>query len=234
MKRKPRIKRPAKPAQNTRPLQGATPKVFPRRRLFLAITGASGAPYALRALELLAPRTDLELHVCVSRGACEVLRHETGLALPASPTPADLRRALRLPDSVTLHALDAIAAGPSSGSFAIEAMLVLPCSMGTMAAIAHGLADNLIVRAASVMLKERRKLILVPRETPLSLIQIENMLKVTQAGAIVLPAMPGFYGRPTSVADLVDFVVARALETAGFSPGRIGVHWKGPSRNATS
>lgn len=221
----------AKPVSTNRPKGGATP-----RRLFLAITGASGAVYALRAIALLREQPGIELHVCVSQGACEVLRHETGVKLPAHPklaTPEALRRALRLPDSAKIHALDAIAAGPSSGSFQVEAMLVLPCSMGTLAAIAHGLADNLIQRAASVMLKERRRLILVPRETPLSLIQLENMLKVTQAGAIVLPAMPGFYGRPASVADLVDFVVARALETAGFSPGRIGVHWKGPDRTAT-
>ncbi|MGH7144087.1 MAG: UbiX family flavin prenyltransferase, partial [Planctomycetota bacterium] len=204
------------------------PAAVRRRRVFLALTGASGAVYGLRAVALLQAQPEVELHVCVSRGACEVLRHEVGIALPEAPTAQALARALKLAPGTTLHRPEAIAAGPASGSFEVAAMLVMPCSMGTLAAIAHGLGENLIHRAASVMLKERRRLIVVPRETPLSLPQIENMLKVTQAGGVVLPAMPGFYGRPQSVEDLVDFVVARALAVAGFEAGAVGVHWTGP------
>lgn len=210
-----------------------TPPTTPPRRIFLAISGASGAIYGLRALELLQRQPGVQLHLCLSRGAGEVLRHEVGLKLPARPTAAELRKALHLRPATTLHPIEAIAAGPASGSFGIDTMLVTPCSMGTLAAIARGLADNLIQRAAAVMLKERRRLIVVPRETPLSLIHIENMLKVTQAGGIVLPAMPGFYGRPQTVADMVDFVVGRCFDLAGINAGRIGVHWKGPTETTT-
>lgn len=173
-----------------------------RRRIVVGITGASGAPYARRLLEVLALRDDVELAVCASRTASQVWAVECGGDL----VEAVGRRVWGVTD---------YAAPFASGSSAYDAMVVVPCSMGTAARIAHGISDTLLTRAADVMLKEKRTLVLVPRETPLSLVHLENLLALARAGATVLPAMPSFYGKPASLQDAIDTVVARVLEHVG-------------------
>ena len=188
-----------------------TPKAEPP--LVLAMTGASGAPYAVRLLQVLcaAGRT---VHLTLSPSAAQVLREELGIVVdPARP---DVSAFGELgPGEVVWHHHADFSAGIASGSFPTAGMVVAPCSMSTLAAIAHGITENLATRAADVHLKERRKLILVPRETPLSLIHLENMAAVTRAGAVVLPAMPGWYHRPTSLDDLINFVVGRICDQLG-------------------
>lgn len=194
--------------------------------LVLAMTGASGAPIALRLLQVLA-RTGRTVHLTLSRSAVEVIRAELGLEVPLSgsaPKPfGDLG-----PGQVIYHHHTDFSAGIASGSFRTGGMVVAPCSMSTLASIAHGITTNLISRAADVHLKERRKLILVPRETPLSLVQLENMTAVTRAGAVVLPAMPGWYHRPKTLDDLIDFVVARICDQLGVENDLTG-RWGGES-----
>jgi flavin prenyltransferase len=169
-------------------------------RVVVAITGGSGMPYALRLLEALRG-LGLETHVIISDAARLVLAQEM------------LQGALALEASAhALYTQRDLAAPPASGSWRHLGMVVCPCSMASLAAIASGLGSNLIHRGADVCLKERRKLVLVPRETPLSDIHLENMLRVSRAGAVVLPACPGFYHRPESIADLVDQVVGRVLD----------------------
>ena len=180
----------------------------------LAFTGASGMPYGLRLLEcLLAARC--RVFLVYSSAAQIVARQECGLTLPAQPREAARTLSERYgarDGQLTVFAREDWLAPVASGSNPADAMVVCPCSMGTLGAIAHGLADNLIERAADVMLKERRPLILVPRETPLSAIHLDNMLKLAHAGVVILPPAPGFYTRPQTVADIVDFVVARVLD----------------------
>jgi 4-hydroxy-3-polyprenylbenzoate decarboxylase len=153
-----------------------------------------------------------EVHLCATAAALRVLVHEAGLRIDlerpdlAALFAPDLRRRL------SVHAIDAVEAAPASGSAAIVATIVVPCSMGTLARIAHGFSSNLVERAADVALKEGRPLVVVPRETPLSIVHLQNMLELARLGAIVLPAMPGFYHRPSSVQDLVDFVVSKILD----------------------
>jgi 4-hydroxy-3-polyprenylbenzoate decarboxylase len=181
--------------------------------LVLAMTGASGAPYAVRLLQVLC-RSGRVVHLTMSPGAAQVLRAEMGIEVtPARFSPeafGDLG-----PGRVVYHRPDDFSAGIASGSFRTAGMVVAPCSMSTLGAIAHGITTNLITRAADVHLKERRRLILVPRETPLSLVHLENMAAVTRAGAVVLPAMPGWYHRPRSLDDLIDFVVGRVCDQLG-------------------
>ena len=181
------------------------------QNLIVAITGASGAVYAKRLLQILS-RTKLRLDVIISRSAAVVIDKELGIHLDlASPDLTPF-----VGDSVCEYwHFEDISAPPASGTHPADAMVVIPCSMGTLAAIANGIANNLIVRAADVCLKERRPLLLVPRETPLSVIHLENMVKAARAGASIVPAMPGFYHSPDSVGDLVDFVVARVLNLLG-------------------
>jgi len=180
----------------------------------LAWTGASGMPYGLRLLEcLLAAGTRVQL--VYSPAAQIVVKEECDIALPAQPRAAARMLGERYNASgeqLAVYSREDWRAPMASGSNPGEGMAVCPCSMGTLGAIAAGLADNLIERAADVMLKERRPLILVPRETPLSTIHLENMLRVARAGAVILPPSPGFYTRPATVADIVDFVVARVLD----------------------
>lgn len=192
----------------------------------LALTGASGMPYALRLLESLleASRT---VHVLYSQAAQVVARQEMDLDLPSSSR--DLQKQLReryahLPGKLQIFGREEWFAPIASGSGVADAMVVCPCTMGTLAAIATGMSDNLIERAADVTLKEQRKLILVPRETPFSAIHLENMLKLARLGAVILPANPGFYHRPSSVQDLVDFVVARILDHLGV-PHQLMARW---------
>lgn len=179
----------------------------------LAMTGASGVPYAVRLLRVLAA-TGRTVHLTISPSGAEVLRQEVGIVVdlerfdPASFGDLDTHR-------VVYHHHADFSAGIASGSFRTAGMVVSPCSMSTLASVAHGITTNLVTRAADVHLKERRRLILVPRETPLSLVHLENMAAVTRAGAVVLPAMPGWYHRPTTLDDLVDFVVARICDALG-------------------
>jgi 4-hydroxy-3-polyprenylbenzoate decarboxylase len=198
--------------------------------LVLAVTGASGSPYAQRLLETLL-RAGRTVHVVVSPAAAEVLLHETDRRLDlASFRLRDFLGPLadELPgDLVRYHDHRDFRAGIASGSFPTAGMVVCPCSMGTAAAIAHGLSQNLIHRAADVHLKERRPLILVPRETPLHAIQLRNLATCAEAGAVVMPAMPAFYTRPTSIADMVDFVVARICDHLRV-PHRLASRWGEP------
>ena len=189
------------------------------KTICLAFTGASGMPYGVRLLEcLLAAGCHVQL--LYSQVAQVVARQEMDLALPARPEEAAeyFRKTYAdLPGTLEVYGREAWFAPVASGSNPPDAMVVCPCTMGTLAAIAQGLADNLITRAADVALKERRPLVLVPRETPFSAIHLENMLRLAQAGAVILPPNPGFYHRPQSVGDMVDFVVARILDHLGVS-----------------
>jgi 4-hydroxy-3-polyprenylbenzoate decarboxylase len=186
--------------------------------LVLAITGASGASYGVRLLEVLL-RAGRTVHLTISAAAVEVLECELGRTVRLDRfDAADLLGtpdALAGPGRVHYHHFHDFQAGIASGSFLTGGMVVCPCSMGTVAAIAHGLSQNLIHRAADVHLKERRRLILVPRETPLHLLQLRNLVACAEAGAVVLPAMPAFYTRPASLRDAVDFIVGRVCDQLG-------------------
>ncbi|HTN63805.1 MAG TPA: UbiX family flavin prenyltransferase [Devosia sp.] len=171
-------------------------------RVVLAVTGASGAALAVRATQRLAALPGLELHLVLSDAAKRTLAHECG-AHAATALVASAHQ---------VHAIDDIGASIASGSFRSRAMLVMPCSMRTLAAIAAGISDNLIVRAADVHLKERRRLVLVTRETPLHLGHIRNMASVTEMGAIVMPPAPAFYTLPQSVDDIIDHLAAKAID----------------------
>lgn len=183
----------------------------------LAFTGASGMPYGIRLLEcLLAAGCHVQL--LYSQVAQIVARQEMDLELPGRAADAQTffrNRFAGLPGTLAVYGREEWFAPVASGSNPPEAMIVCPCTMGTLAAIAQGLASNLIERAADVVLKEGRKLILVPRETPFSAIHLENMLRLSHAGAVILPPNPGFYHHPQNVGDLVDFVVARLLDQIG-------------------
>ena len=185
------------------------------KTICLALTGASGMPYGLRLLEhLLAAGCRVQL--LYSQAAQVVARQEMDLELPSRPAETKAALLARYPavdpEKLVVFGREEWFAPVASGSNPPDAMVVCPCSMGTLAAIAQGLADNLIERAADVVLKEGRKLILVPRETPLSAIHLENMLRLARAGAVILPPSPGFYHRPENVAEVVEFVVARVLD----------------------
>lgn len=189
----------------------------PLNTVTLALTGASGMAYGLRLLECLLA-ADLDVHLLVSQAAHVVAKQELGIALPAraSDLERQLAEGLRARDGqLRVYGREDWYAPVASGSNAADAMVVCPCSMRTLAAIAHGLADSLIERAADVMLKEQRKLILVPRETPFSALHLENMLRLARMNAVILPANPGFYHHPQSIESLIDFVVARILDQLG-------------------
>jgi len=201
-------------------------------RLVLGITGASGALYGVRLLHVLR-QAGCEVHLSISASGAALLKHELGLVVDLARP--DVER-LKLPPGfkspiaepvaasaassgrtgvVHYHHFEDFMAPIASGSFPTDGMVICPCSGGTLAAIAHGTSENLICRAADVHLKERRKLVLVPRETPLSMIQLDNMKRCAEAGAVILPAMPGFYHGPQNIGDLVDFVVARICDQLG-------------------
>lgn len=189
----------------------------PLKTVTLALSGASGMAYGLRLLECLL-HADLQVNLLVSQAAHIVAKQELGVSLPARAS--DLEKQLSgsmstAEGQLRVYGRDDWNAPVASGSNAADAMVVCPCSMGTLAAIAHGISDNLIERAADVMLKENRKLILVPRETPFSVIHLENMLTLARMGAVILPANPGFYQLPQSIEDVIDFIVARILDQLG-------------------
>lgn len=190
--------------------------------ILLAITGASGAIYGKKLLETLLA-TGREIHLTISPSATQVFQHELDLSIDLHHFDPSAWTQVPTDRLVYWHYQNFMA-GIASGSFRTAGMVICPCSMSTLAKIAGGQGDNLIHRAADVHLKERRKLILVPRETPLSPIGIENMLTVTRAGAVVLPAMPGFYHRPATIDDLVDFVVARICDQLDVDAG-LGKRW---------
>lgn len=205
----------------TRPLVQDAP-------LVMAITGASGAPYAIRLLEqlLVAKR---RVSLIVSSHGFRLLKTESDVAdlgaLRATVGADAFDRYVTVFDDADRGA------APASGSSLSGGMVICPCSMGTLAGIAAGASRSLVERAADVALKERRPLLLVTRETPLSLIHLENMRRVTLAGAVVMPAAPGFYHRPSSVSDLVDFMVARALDHLGV-PNTLAPRWGAPADDA--
>ncbi|MCZ7643820.1 MAG: UbiX family flavin prenyltransferase [Planctomycetota bacterium] len=193
------------------------------RRIALGMTGASGAVYGLRVLEELLKDPSLEVHFTLSPSAAKVLKLEHGVNVDLDAFDP---RALGLSETARLiyHHHANVAAPPASGSFRIQALALVPCSMSCAGKLAHGVGGDLIERAADVMLKERRPLVLVPRETPMSAIHLENLAKLAQLGVIVLPAAPGFYGKPRKVEDLVDFIVARVLDHLGVAHG-LGPRW---------
>lgn len=187
------------------------------RTINLAFTGASGAQYGLRLLQCLVA-AGCRVQVMVSRAAQVVMATETDLKLPGSPAAmqdalADWAQAQ--PGQVLVFGREDWFAPPASGSGEKAPLVVCPCSTGTLSALATGASNNLIERAGDVALKERRQLILVPREAPFSEVHLENMLKLTRMGAVIMPASPGFYHKPASVEDLVDFIVARLLDHLG-------------------
>ena len=171
------------------------------RRIIVAISGASGAVYGARLLQVLRGLPGIETHLVVSDAGWRNLQHELGMDRPAAQALAH-----------QVHDVHHVGAAIASGSFQCHAMVVAPCSMRTLAAIAHGLADNLLTRAADVMLKERRRLVLMVRETPLHLAHLRNMVAVTEMGGIVCPPLPAFYLRPQTVEDVVNHSVARVLD----------------------
>jgi 4-hydroxy-3-polyprenylbenzoate decarboxylase len=197
----------------------------------VCFSGGSGIAYGLRLVEVLLGLGH-RVHLCATKAAVRVLVHEAGADLaPDRPDLASLF-APHLRTALAVHALDAVEAAPSSGSAGIHATIVVPCSMGTLARIAHGFSSNLVERAGDVALKEGRPLLLVPRETPLSVVHLENMLTLARLGAIVLPAMPGFYHRPATVAQLVDFVVGKVLDRLRV-PHQLVPRWQTPPAPAT-
>jgi 4-hydroxy-3-polyprenylbenzoate decarboxylase len=185
-----------------------------KRKIVVGITGASGAPYARRLLQVLRGRDDVELGLCISQTAPEVWALECG---------GDLRESVEIP----VWGVRDYKAPFASGSAGWHAMAVVPCSMGTAARIAHGISDTLLTRAADVMLKERRSLVVVPRETPLGLVHLENLTQLARLGAVVLPAMPSFYGKPETLDDAIDTVVGRILDHLGFQHGLLR-RWGSP------
>lgn len=190
------------------------PTAHPIQTITLAFTGASGMPYGMRLLECLL-QADKTVWLLYSQAAQVVAQQEMALTLPASPSACRqlLLERFQVPSS-SLHVFgkDEWFAPPASGTNPADAMVICPASMGVVAAVAHGTSDHLIERAADVALKERRPLIIVPRETPFSSLHLQNLLKLSEIGAIILPPAPGFYHHPQTMDDLIDFVVARILD----------------------
>lgn len=196
------------------------------KTIAVALTGASGMPYGVRLVECLIG-AGVRVQFLYSQVAQVVAKQEMDLALPAraAELQADFtQRFGAQPGQLQVYGREEWFAPLASGSSPPDAMVICPCSMGTLASIAAGLAQNLIERAADVVLKEGRKLVLVPRETPFSVIHLENMLRLARAGAVILPPNPGFYNHPQSVQDLVDFVVARVLDHLGVAHD-LGPRW---------
>lgn len=189
-----------------------------KSRLIIAITGATGAVYGLRLLQVLKTQPAWESHLVISDAGVLNVRHELAMKRAEIAQWADI-----------VHGVDDIAASIASGGFKTEGMIVAPCSMKTLAAIAHGFGDNLISRAADVVLKERRRLVLMPREAPLNLAHIRNMASVTEMGGIIFPPMPTFYNAADSVAALVDETIGRILAMFGLDIDGLYRPWTGLS-----
>ncbi|HIL38886.1 MAG TPA: UbiX family flavin prenyltransferase [Methylococcales bacterium] len=189
-----------------------------KKRIIIAMTGATGAVYGYRMLAILKEMPDFETHLIISDAGVLNIKHELDLKRKDLYALADV-----------CHDINDIAASVASGAFKTEAMIIAPCSMKTLAAIAHGFGDNLISRAADVSLKERRRLVVVPRETPLNLAHIRNMGLVTEMGGIIFPPLPAFYGKAKTLAQLIDESVGRILETAGIETEGLYQPWEGLS-----
>ena len=187
-------------------------------RLIVAITGASGVIYGKRLLEVLKEK-NVETHLIVSKAAEKVLEHELEM------TKKDLEKL-----ASHVYNVDDLNAPFMSGSFQTDGMIIIPCTMKTLAGVASGYSDNLILRAADVTLKERRKLIVVPRETPLSVVHLRNLLTVAELGVAVVPAMPAYYHKPKKIGDLVDFVVGKVLDCLGVEH-RLFERWSGRKKS---
>jgi len=190
------------------------------KRVVVAITGASGVIYGIRLLEVL--QEIAETHLVMSRSA--------GITLKLENPEWTIERVESLASFTHRHG--DIAASLASGSFPVDAMTIVPCSMKTLAAIAHGYSDNLITRCADVCLKERRRLIVVPRETPLHNVHLKNMLTISEMGGIIVPPMPGFYHQPKTMQDLIDHVVGKIVDLCGFEQKLFPI-WRGPNDPAT-
>lgn len=187
------------------------------KTITLAFTGASGMPYGMRLLECLL-QSGQRVHLVYSQAAQIVAHQEMDMVLPSRPQDAErvlFERLGNFSGELKVFGRDDWFAPMASGSNPGDAMVICPCTMGTLAKVTSGISDDLIARAADVMIKEKRTLILAPREMPFSVIHLENMLKLAQAGAVIMPPNPGFYYRPQSVQDMVDFVVARILDHLG-------------------
>jgi len=184
------------------------------KKITVAITGASGSAYALRLLECLVA-ANIQIYILCSSAARVVFDTEIDVKLPASPDAATKFFSERFnakPEQITVFGKEQWFSPVASGSAAPKQMVICPCSTGTLAAISQGMSDNLIERAADVVIKERGQLILVPRETPFSTIHLQNMLSLSQMGVTIMPAAPGFYHKPESIKDLIDFMVSRILD----------------------
>ena len=186
-----------------------------QRRLIIAITGATGAVYGVRLLEVLRDARGMQTHLMLSEAGALNLHHELEMSRKQVGALADV-----------VHNVRDIGASIASGSFQSEGMIIAPCSMKTLAAVAHGLSDNLITRAADVVLKERRRLLLMVRETPFNLAHLRNMTAVTEMGGIIFPPLPGFYQRPQSIAEMVDHTVGRVLDLFAI-PHALTPRWNG-------
>ncbi len=178
------------------------------KRLVVGVSGASGMPYALRFLQSIPE--EYEIHLIVSSAAKKIFKSETGKDLEKESLPSLFPKTQAA--KITLFSNDDHFAPVASGSFHTDGMVIIPCSMKTLSGVANGYAQSLIERAADVTLKEKRKLVLVVRETPLNTIHLKNMLQAAEAGAVILPASPGFYAKPQSLEDIIDFIAARTLE----------------------
>ncbi len=191
------------------------------KRLVIGVTGASGVIYAIRLLEVLQGVADVETHLVLSVAARQTIKYETRYTVDEVTQLADVR-----------HPLKNIAASISSGSFKTMGMVVVPCSMKTLSGITHSYSDNLLLRAADVTLKDRRPLVLLPRETPLHIGHLRMMVQATEMGAIILPPMPAFYHRPQSINELVDQTVNRVLDVLDIElKEELFERWKGKSMN---
>ncbi|MFI3136657.1 MAG: UbiX family flavin prenyltransferase [Methylococcaceae bacterium] len=187
-----------------------------KKRLIIAMTGATGAVYGVRMLQVLREQSDWESHLVISSSGLVNLKHEMDISRATLYALADI-----------VHGIDDIAASIASGSFKTEGIIIAPCSMKTLAAVAHGFGDNLISRGADVALKERRRVVLMPRETPLHLGHIRNMAAVTEMGGIIFPPMPVFYHKTNTIAAMVDETVGRVLDMFGVDVSGLYKPWDG-------
>ena len=194
------------------------------KRLVVGITGASGVIYGVRLLDILSQLNAYEIHLTISNSGMRALWEELEIRVDLDSFKIESLLGRRS-DQVVYHHESDIAAPIASGSFRTDGMIVAPCSMGTVGSIAAGISRNLIHRSADVCIKEKRKLVLLPRETPLSPIHLENMLKLSQLGVCILPAMPGFYHFPKTVDDQINFVITKALDQFGIDSGLMR-RWK--------